>query len=72
MRLVFTPSEAPLSSILQNWKKLLIFHYCLAKGLTNFECVILIFHTLNYHNIHDVDNVSKMGEIKIHGDTFDF
>ena len=50
MHLLFTPSEAPLSSILQNWKELLIFHYCLAKGWTNFECVILILHTLNYHS----------------------
>ncbi len=53
MHLVFTPSEAPLSSILQNWKKLLIFHCCLAKVLTNFELVILIFYTLNYHTLYN-------------------
>ena len=52
MHLLFTPSEAPLSSILQNWKKLLMFDYCLAKLQTNFECVILILHTLNYNTVH--------------------
>ena len=59
MHLLFTPSEAPLSSILQNWKKLLIFHYCLAKGRTNFECVILILHTLNYHILHTYLSISS-------------
>ena len=59
MHLLFTPSEAPLSSILQNWKKLLIFHYCLAKERTNFECVILIFHTLNYHTMGIVQGERK-------------
>ena len=47
---IFQPSEAPLSLILQNWKKLLFFHDCIPKGLTNFECVIINFHNLNYHN----------------------
>ena len=63
MHLLFTPSEAPLSSILQNWKKLRVFHYCLAKGRTNFECVILILHTLNYHTYHSVLRVILTSQI---------
>ena len=46
------PSEAPLSSILQNLKKSLFFHDWIPKGLTNFECVIINFHNLNYHNAY--------------------
>ena len=48
---IFLHSEARLSSIMQNWKKLLSFHYCLPKGVTNFECLLLNLHTLNYHNM---------------------
>ena len=47
--IVFTPSEALLSSITQNWKKLLTFHDCLPNGVTNFECFLLNLHSLNYH-----------------------
>ena len=47
---IFIHSEARLSSIMQNWKKLLSFHYCLPKGVTNFECLLLNLHILNYHN----------------------
>ena len=46
---IFLHSEARLSSIMQNWKKLLSFHYCLPKGVTNFECCILNLLTLKYH-----------------------
>ena len=46
---IFLHSEARLSSIMQNWKKLLSFHYCIPKGVTNFECLLLNLHTLNYH-----------------------
>ena len=46
---IFIHSEARLSSIMQNWKKLLRFHYCIPKGVTNFECLLLNLHTLNYH-----------------------
>ena len=46
---IFLHSEAWVSSIMQNWKKLLSFHYCLPKGVTNFQCCILNLHTLNYH-----------------------
>ena len=48
---IFLHSEARLSSIMQNWKKLLRFHYCIPKGVTNFECLLLNLHTLNYHNV---------------------
>ena len=44
-------SEARLSSIMQNWKKLLRFHYRIPKGVTNFECLLLNLHTLNYHTL---------------------
>ena len=47
---IFLHSEARLSSIMQNWKKLLSFHYCLPKRVTNFECCILNLLTLKYHN----------------------
>ena len=47
---IYLHSEARLSSIMQYWKKLLSFHYCLPKRVTNFYCCILNFHTLNYHN----------------------
>ena len=47
---IFLHSEARLSSIIQNWRKLLSFHYCLPKGVTNFQCCILNLYTLNYHN----------------------
>ena len=47
---IFQPSEAWLSSIMQNWNKSLSFHDCVPKGLTNFECPIWKLHTLNYHN----------------------
>ena len=30
-------------------KKLLSFQYCLPKGVTNFECLLLNLLTLNYH-----------------------
>ena len=48
-KLNFLHSEARLSSIMQNWKKLLRFHYCIHKGVTNFECLLLNLPTLNYH-----------------------
>ena len=51
---IFIHSEARLSSIMQNWKKLLRFHYCIPKGVTNFECLLLNLHTLNYHSCHQV------------------
>ena len=48
--MVFTPSEvAPLSSFLQSIKKSLIFRPSEPKGPTNFGCLILKLHTLNYH-----------------------
>ena len=34
-----------------NWKESLSFHDCLPKGVTNFECLLLNLHTLNYHTI---------------------
>ena len=46
---IFIHSEARLSSIMQNWKKLLNFYHCLPKGVTNFECLLLNLLTLNYH-----------------------
>ena len=57
---IFLHSEARLSSIMQNWKKLLSFHYCLPKGVTNFQCCILNLHTLNYHNFQHWNNVVKI------------
>ena len=56
---IFIHSEARLSSIMQNWKKLLRFHYCIPKGVTNFECLLLNLHTLNYH-IRQCSNVLYM------------
>ena len=47
---IFLHSEAWLSSIMQNWNKLLSFLNCVPEWLTNFECPILKLHTLNYHN----------------------
>ena len=46
---IFLHFEARLSSIMQNWKKLLSFHYCLPKGVTDFQDCILNLHNLNYH-----------------------
>ena len=46
--LIFQPSEAPLSMVLQNLSKLISFHYWVPKDLTNFECWFWNFHTLNY------------------------
>ena len=46
---IFLPSEALLSSIMQNQKKSPSFHDYLPKVLTNFECLLLKFHTLKYH-----------------------
>ena len=40
------------ASIMQNWKKLFSFHDCFPKGETNFECLVLNLHTLNYHTWH--------------------
>ena len=48
--LIFQPSEAPLSMVLQNLSKLISFHYWVPKGLTNFEWWFWNFHTLNYDN----------------------
>ena len=48
-KLNLLPSEAWLFSIMQNWKKSLISHGCLPRGLTSFEYSILRLHTLNYH-----------------------
>ena len=31
--------------------KSLSFHDCLPKGVSNFECLLLDLHTLNYHNV---------------------
>ena len=50
--LIFQPSEAPLSMVLQNLSKLISFHYWVPKGLTNFDCWFWNFHTLSYNNIH--------------------
>ena len=36
---------------LKNWEKLVYFHECLPKGLTNFGCRKLKLHTLNYHTL---------------------
>ena len=47
--LIFQPSEAPLSMVLQNLSKLISFHYWVPKDLTNFECWFWNFHTLNYN-----------------------
>ena len=41
----FHISKPPQDSVLS-------FHYCLPKGVTNFECLLLNLHTLNYHNKH--------------------
>ncbi len=49
---IFLHSEDWLSSIMQNWMKLLIFQYCIPKGVINFECLLLNLHTLNYHTLH--------------------
>ena len=49
---IFLHSEARLSSIMQNWKKLLSFHDCLPKEEINFEFLLLNLHTLNYHILH--------------------
>ena len=49
---IFLHIEARLSSIMRNCKKLLSFHCCSPKGVTNFECLLLNLHTLNYHNAH--------------------
>ena len=51
---IFLHSEARLSSITQNWNKSFSFHYCLPKGVTNFQCCILNPHTLNYHIAHSL------------------
>ena len=47
--LIFQPSEALLSMVLQNLSKLISFHYWVPKDLTNFECWFWNFHTLNYN-----------------------
>ena len=49
MHLLLLPSEAPLSSILKNWRLSLFSHEYLSKGLTNFGRWKLKLHTLNYH-----------------------
>ena len=49
--LIFQPSEAPLSMVLQNLSKLISFHYWVPKGLTNFEWWFWNFHTLNYDTL---------------------
>ena len=46
---IFIHSEARLSSLMQNWKKLPCFHDCLTKGVPNFECLLLNLHTLNHN-----------------------
>ena len=51
--LIFQPSEAPLSMVLQNLSKLISFHYWVRKGLTNFEWWFWNFHTLNYDTLGD-------------------
>ena len=51
---IFLHSEARLSLIMQNWKKLLSFHYCLPEGVTNIECLLLNLHTLKYHTVKAV------------------
>ena len=40
---------APLSSILQNMKKTLLFHEFVHKGLINFGCSEFKLYALNYH-----------------------
>ena len=50
---IFQPSEAGLSSIMQNWNKSLSIQNYVPKGLTNFECPIWKLHTLNYHTPYD-------------------
>ena len=47
---IFLHSEARLSSIMENWKKSLSFHYCKPMGVTNLKCLLLNFHTQNYHS----------------------
>ena len=49
--LIFQPSEAPLSMVLQNLSKLISFHYWVPKDLTNFECWFWNIHTLNYDTL---------------------
>ena len=41
------------SVVLQNLSNLISFHYWVPKGLTNFECWLWNFHTMNY-NTHGV------------------
>ena len=61
---IFIHSKAWLSSIMQNWEKLLRFHYCIPKGVTNFECLLLNLHTLNYHSKQSVwTNIHGSGDI---------
>ena len=49
--LIFQPSEAPLSMVLQNLSKLISFHYWVPKGLTNFGWWFWNCHTLNYDRV---------------------
>ena len=51
MCLVFTPSEALLSSFRQSFKKSLRFYLLEPKGAANFGCPILKLHTLNCHSL---------------------
>ena len=56
---VFETSEAPLSSILKNWQKSLFFHEYLPKGLTNFGRSESKLHTLNYHTLNGLWDLTR-------------
>ena len=49
---------APLSLILQNMKKTLLFHEFVHKVLPNFGCSELKLFTLSYHNVSEVLRLS--------------
>ena len=63
--LIFQPSEAPLSMVLQNLSKLISFHYWVPKGLTNFDGWFWNFHTLNYANAYTIYTENHSGTFAV-------
>ena len=57
--MVVIASEAPLPTILQNWRKSLRFHVSLPKGLSIFDGWFWICHTQNYVNVQNLDDAAN-------------
>ena len=53
---IFQPSEAPRSTVLQNWKKLPSFHQQVPKGQLNFWWLALNLFWHNYSNNRHLNN----------------